>query len=108
MYGSHSATLMISVSTFLSEGMLSLTAVGKPAPPKPTSPLLRTAVIRSERLSTFGGAMSGDRRCSPSLSMKIASTLPPSGIVILSIFLTVPETLAWMGALTKASLPAIC
>ena len=57
--GSHSAPFTTRVSTWSRFLGFSLMWVGNPAPPKPTRPQARAALIRSSLLFTTGGAMSG-------------------------------------------------
>ena len=81
-----------------------MTWVGKPAPPRPTRPESLTALMRSSLDSTFGGLMPSQRRISPSDSIVTAFETEPLGILISPIAVTVPDTEAWMGALTNLSL----
>ena len=101
MYGSHSATLTISVSIALSSGTLSLTCAGKPAPPRPTRPASRAACASCcfVRISG-GGAIAGSRSIRPSEVMTTASAIWPPGIITFAISFTVPDTDAWIGAET--------
>ena len=106
IYGSHSAPLMQMYSTF-SGSTFSLTAVGKVAPPRPTTPLSRTAARKLSKSVTSGGVSPSQRVCAPSVSMTSTLQLPPWNRVVSSIFFTVPDTLAWMGAPKKPPASAI-
>ena len=94
MYGSHSAPLMITHLIWSRFLTVSLTTVGKPAPPKPTRPLARTASRKSCMVSSFGGAMPSQRASSPSDSISTVCIIRPFEPSISPIFFTVPETLA--------------
>ena len=99
IYGSHSAALITTASTTLKSLLkLNLTKVGKPAPPKPTEPLLRTAATKLVRSLTSGGLTSSLISCKPSGSITTTCTLAPIAVTISSIFCTFPETLACTGA----------
>ena len=101
MYGSHSAPLMTRVS--MAERSLgeSLTAVGKPAPPRPTRPHACTAAMSEAWSVTSGGTQAGSGVCSPSALMTTAGTERPLGICTVSTASTVPDTPLWMAAPTK-------
>ena len=102
MYGSHSAALMISVSTCLPSGIRSFACVGKPAPPSPTSPEARTACKKSSVESIFGGVNSA-QVFSPSFSITTACDTSPEASLTSLTAVTLPETEACTGALTGAS-----
>ena len=72
---SHSEALISRVST----GLLgwSLTSVGKPAPPRPTSPLARTAARKLALSVTTGGLTAGSTVCLPSVWMTTESHALP-------------------------------
>ena len=101
MYGSHSAALMMRVSTSSRFFGLSLMWVGNPAPPRPTSPEARTAFRKSSRDSTTGGRTLSCTRCSPSESMTRALVVRPPGSSRVVTADTVPDTLACTGADTN-------
>ena len=108
MYGSHSAALIIRVSTVLSAGTLSFTCVGNPAPPRPTSPEARTAFTKSALVSMQGGVNSASVN-SPSFSMITACETSPEASLTSFTAVTFPETVACTGALTYWSLsPMTC
>ena len=89
-YGSHSAPLMTRVSTGVLG--LSFTAVGKPAPPRPTRPQACTAASRLSLSVTTGGFTAGSTVCSPSGWMVTAGQKLPLDRRTLSTPVTVPET----------------
>ena len=62
---------------------------------------------RDSRSFTSGGFISGESSCSPSGSINTASQGEPLGILILAIFLTVPDTEECTGADTNAVVSAI-
>ena len=103
MKGSHSAPLIISVSTSSRFFGFSLIKVGNPAPPKPTSPDLRIAAIKSSRLSTTGGLTDSSTVCCPSHAMTIVCVRTPLELMKSSMAVTVPDTLEWIGTLINAS-----
>ena len=80
---------------------VSFTTVGKPAPPRPTMPLARTASRKSCIVSSFGGWSVGSGSCLPSAAMTTVCMSFPPEPTCWPIFLTVPETLAYTGADTK-------
>ena len=109
MKGSHSAPLITRVSTSARFLGFSLMWVGNPAPPRPTRPQARTALIRSSRLFTTGGARSGQGVWSLSVVMTTLLHLSPPGVINSSMAVTVPETLEWIGADRNASVsPSSC
>jgi len=71
----------------------SLTLVGKPAPPIPTTPaaLILSKITSLVRSSNFIGVYSTSLN-SPSFSIMIELHLPPVANVLGSIALTVPDT----------------
>ena len=79
----------------------SFTAVGKPAPPRPTRPQARAAATRLAASVTTGGLQAGSGVWFPSGLMTTAGTTAPLGMWTLSTASTVPETPEWMSALTK-------
>ena len=95
---SHSDALISSVST----GHLgcSLTSVGKPAPPRPTRPLARTAARKLALSMTLGGWTAGSTVCWPSVWMTTASHALPLARRKGSTAVTVPDTLEWILAET--------
>ena len=79
----------------------SFTAAGKPAPPRPTSPLARTASWKDFKSVTVGGAMAGSTVCSPSGMMTTAVWGAPFGAVMVIMPSTLPDTPEWMSEETK-------
>ena len=79
----------------------SLTCVGKPAPPTPTSPQAWTAASRDSLSLTTGGWQAGSTVWLPSQWIATAWQTAPLTIRIGATSTTVPETLEWILALTK-------
>ena len=100
MYGSHSAPLMMTVSTWPMPPEI-LTWVGNVAPPMPTIPAFLTISIISSTLRRSGsaGATTSSLISSwKSLSMMTDMMLPPIEYGRGSTATTVPDTDAWIGA----------
>ena len=96
MYGSHSAPLMITVSTFPIPPEI-LTCVGNVAPPMPTMPAFLTISTMSATLNASGflGALTSPLSSSlKSFSMTTAIMFPPMLYGRGSTAFTVPDTLA--------------
>ena len=91
-------TSMSISSRFLGD---SFTAVGKPAPPRPTRPLARMASVKDLKSVTWGGAMEGSTFCSPSGVMTTVVWVDPLDPTMVVISATVPDTPEWMSAETK-------
>src|SRR5699024_9580060 len=87
----------------VSTGLLgcSFTSVGKPAPPRPTRPLARTAARKLALSVTTGGRMDGSTVCLPSVWMTTESHSLPFARRNGSTADTLPDTLEWMLAETK-------
>ena len=104
-YGSHSLPLTITVSGFFSAlEVLSLTAVGNAAPPRPTMPQLAAmpTMSMSESASTFSrGRTDSSQRSSKSFSITTAGTVLPLATVQVVMATTLPDTDACTGAETK-------
>ena len=72
--------------------------VGRPAPPRPTHPEMRTASQKLRLSRTFGGITCSLTACSPSGSMTTALQSLPFKSRCSSTAVTVPETGEWIGA----------
>ena len=111
MYGSHSLALTITVST-LPRPELIFTWVGKVAPPMPTMPAFFTIsqICSTVRLSgSLGARREGQGVSVKSFSITTLITGTPEKWIRGSTAATVPDTLAWTGAETKAGAsPTIC
>ena len=77
--------------------------MGKPAPPRPTRPDSRTAAQSSSLLVTTGGFISSHILISPSLSIVTPFVIIPFASLISPTAVTLPETVAWIGAETNLS-----
>ncbi len=98
---SHSEALISRVSTCCLG--CSLTSVGKPAPPRPTRPHSRTAARKLALSVTSGALTAGSTVCLPSVLMTTESHMRPLDRRKGSTAATVPETLEWIFAETKAA-----
>ena len=71
---------------------LSLTDVGKPAPPRPTQPHWRTASTKLSLSVTTGGLIPSHTACCPSVSMTTTVSNRPLELTISSRRFTFPDT----------------